>query len=198
MIENGLCGGDIMSGKSSEEKSIILEKRKLTNSKKSSEELEEIRSKNSTGTKKFIKENPEIRKESCAKIVKTRKDNGQPWHTEETKIKIGQNSKSGTQEVRNKLSKALIGKKNPEHSIFMSSKVGLDRPNTKLFLIITPNGDKLQFVGFKSLREYCKLHTMSYKYLCKNINLGIINPAKYKLHLQSINCIGYEIKEIIR
>lgn len=198
MIENGLCGGDIMSGKSDLEKSVIIEKRKITHSKKSKEELEESRLKNSNSIKKFIKENPEVRKQNCEKIVSARKTNGLPWHSEVTKIKIGKNSKSNTPEVKAKIAKALLGKKNPEHSKRMSAKAGLDRHHTKLYEVISPAGIVNLIIGIQNLKEFCKNNNLSFSYFSKQVNIGVIKFNKPRVIKLQVNCDGYEIKEISR
>lgn len=197
MLENGLSGGDVMSGKSIEERCLTVAKRKQTMDLKSPEELAEIKKKNSINTKKFIQENPEIRKQSANQILKKRRSNGQPWHSEETIQKIKQNNKAGTPEVRQKLREANLGKKNPEHSQRMKLKTGLDNKNTRVFDIITPSGSTISIIGCSKLREFCSTNLLAYEQFIKHINNGKIEKIlAQRPRPEMRNCLGYELKEI--
>jgi hypothetical protein len=199
MPENGLSGGDVMSGKSAKERQLTVEKRKKTMDQKSPEEMAEIKKKNSISTKKFIQENPEIRKQSAKKILDKRRSNGQPWHSEETIQKIKQNNKAGTLEVRQKLREANLGKKNPEHSQRMKLKTGLDNKNTRVFVIITPSGSVVSIIGCSKLREFCSSNLLAYEQFIKHINNGKIEKIlAQKPRPEMRNCLGYELKELTK
>lgn len=198
-IENGLDGGDTTSQKTEDEIKEIVEKRRQTLGSKSIEELEEIRRKNSEGVKKYIVENPEVRQQAAIKIIDNRKNNGQPWHSEETIEKIKQNNKAGTPEVRQKLREANLGKKNPEHSKRMSMKTGLLNKNTRVFEVITPIGEVTQIIGLGEVRKYCKDNELAYDQLIKHLNQGKIETILAKTPRPNMNrCLGYAIKEISR
>lgn len=199
MPENGLSGGDVMSGKSAEERKSTVAKRKKTMDQKSPEEIVEIKKKNSINTKKFIQENPEIRKQSAKKILEKRRSNGQPWHSEETIQKIKQNNKAGTPEVRQKLREANLGKKNPEHSQRMKLKTGLDNKNTRLFEVITPDNISVTIIGFGNLRKYCKTNNLAFEQFIKHINNGKIEKILAQAPRPSMKaCLGYELKELVK
>jgi hypothetical protein len=196
-IENGLDGGDTTSSKSKEDKYIIVNKRKETISRKSSEELAEINRKNSDGVKQYIKENPKIRQAATEKIVESRRNNGKPWHSEETRKNIGKNSKSGTDEVRQQISKTLTGRKNPEHSKRMSQKTGLSNKNTRVFEVINPNGESLMIIGCEALAIFCKDNKLAYEQFTRHVNAGKIEKILAKRPRPEMrNCLDYEIKEI--
>jgi hypothetical protein len=199
MLENGLSGGDVMSGKSIEDRRLTVAKRKKTMDLKSPEELAEINKKNSNNTKKFIQQNPEVRKESAKKILEKRKANGQPWHSEETIQKIKQNNKAGTPEVQQKLREANLGKKNPEHSQRMKLKTGLDNKNTRLFEVITPGGQIQTVIGCGKLREFCSTNSIAYEQFIKHINKGKIEKIlAQKPRPEMKRCLGYELKELVK
>jgi hypothetical protein len=197
MLENGICGGDTFSYKSTEDKLSINEKRRITFNKLSDQEKEEYRKKNSVGVRKFIEENKDKRLVAALQIRDKRKANGNPWHSDTTKDNIGKNSKSGTEAVRKKISQTLIGRKNPEHSIRMKSKTGLDNKNTRIFLIKPPDGIEVQVIGCKKLREFCSENSLAYEQLTKHINKGTISEIIGKRPKPvMLNTIGFEIKEI--
>lgn len=197
--ENGVDGGDTISLKDKNEVKEIVEKRKNTMKSKSPEELEEIRQKNSEGVRKFIDENPDIRQTSAKKILETRRSNGQPWHSEETKLNIKKNNKAGTPEVRQKLREANLGKKNPEHSKRMSMKTGLANKNTRVFEVITPDIISVIIIGFGNLRQYCETNNLAFGQLTKHINSGKIEKILAQRPRPSMNnCLGYELKEIVK
>lgn len=197
MLENGVCGGDTVAGRSKLEVQSTKEKRKQTIASKTQEEIDIWNKKNSIGTKKFIQDNPEVRKESAKKILEKRKANGQPWHSEVTKEKIKNNNKSGTDEVRQKLRTANLGKKNPEHSKRMALKSGLDNKNTRVFEVITPSDTTITIIGCSKLKEYCKENQLAFEQLKKHINNGPIEKIlAQKPKPEQRKCLGYEITEI--
>lgn len=199
MPENGLSGGDVMSGRSAEERKSTVAKRKKTMDQKSPEELVEIKKKNSINTKKFIQENPEIRKQSAKKILEKRRSNGQPWHSEETIQKIKQNNKAGTPEVRQKLREANLGKKNPEHSQRLRLNNWLVNKNTRIFEIITPTGLTVSIIGCAKLRDFCSVNKLAYQQFIKHVNRGKIEKIlAQKPKPEMRNCLGYELKEIVK
>jgi len=198
-IENGLDGGDTTSSKSEEDISIIVAKRKEAMEQKSQDELADINRKNSEGVKQYIQENPELRKESAKKILEKRRANGNPWHSATTKENISKNNKSGTDEVRRKLREANLGKKNPEHSKRMAQKTGLLNKNTRLFQLITPTDIQVELIGVAKVREYCKDNNLAFDQLFRHLNNGKIETILAKNPRPSMrNCLGYELKEIIR
>lgn len=197
MLENGVCGGDVMSGKTIEDRILTVAKRKQTIASKTQDEITQWNKKNSDNIKKFIRENPEVRKESAKKILEKRKANGQPWHSEETIQKIKQNNKAGTPEVRQKLREANLGKKNPEHSQRMKLKTGLDNKNTRLFEVTTPGGQIQTVIGCGKLREFCSTNSIAYEQFIKHINKGKIEKIlAQKPRPEMKRCLGYELKEL--
>lgn len=198
-IENGVDGGDTTSNKSVHEKEAIKSRRKQTMALKTQEELETIKLKNSAGVCKYIQENAEARNEAALKIRNIRKNNGQPWHTEETKQKIKENNKAGTAEVRQKLRAANLGKKNPEHSERMKLKTGINNPNTRIFEIVTPDGLVIPIVGCSKLREFCSNNTLAYEQFIKHLNNGKIEHILAQRPRPKMkNCLGYELREITK
>lgn len=198
-IENGLDGGDTTSFKTLEEKQKILEKRKQTIDSKTPQELEEIKKKNSDSVKKYIDENPDTRQRAAKKIVESRRNNGKPWHSEETKKNIGKNNKSGTEEVRKQISKTLTGRKNPEHSRRMSEKTGLDNKNTRVFEVISPSGEIVSIIGCNALSVFCKDNKLAFGQFFQHVNEGkIVKIKAQKPRPEMRNCLGWELKEIDR
>lgn len=196
-VENGLGGGDTFTFKTDSDKQIINEKRKQTYSLKSEEELEEIRRKNSIGVKKYIQENIETRKQTARKIVAKRKESGKDWHSEETRLKIKSNNKAGTPEVKEKLRNHNLGKKNPEHSKYMTGRfAGETHYKTRTFLLIDNNGNEFEFIGCEQLGAFCKKNNLPYARMLKHTNQGKIVETSSKGPSSVKNCIGYELKEI--
>lgn len=196
-IENGLDGGDTVTFKTPDEIDAIKKKRKQTFASKSAEDIEKIRTKNSEGVKKYIKENVDARKKSVEKILVSRKSNGKPWHSEETRKNISKNNKAGTAEVRKKISESLSGRKNPIHSKYMTGRfVGKNHYKTRIFIVIDKNGDELEFIGCEKLNNFCRENNVSYTRILQHINQGIITQTSNKGPSTVKNLIGYEIKEI--
>lgn len=197
MMESGVAGGDTFSFQPPEQQLASNEKRRRTFAKKSDEEKAQIRQKNSEGVKKYIQANSESRKISAKKILEARRANGTSWHSEETKLNIGKNNKSGTAEVREKISKSLTGRKNPSHSLLMSQKTGLANKNTRVFEVTAPDGMKSTLIGCLQLRQYCGDHDLAYEQFIRHIDNGKIAGITAKRpRLDMLNVIGYEIKEI--
>lgn len=196
-IENGVGGGDTVTYKDELSKHHANEKRKQTFLSKTVAELEEIRRKNSDGVKKYIKENPENRKESARKIVESRKSSGKEWHSEETKLKIKNNNKASTPEVKEKLRKCNLGKKNPQHSLRMTGRTGIKCPNTRIFLVKGPMIDECIIHGCGELRKFCKEIGLAYEQLIRHINCGVIKEViAQRPRPEMIKVIGFEIKEV--
>lgn len=198
-IENGLDGGDTRSQKDETAKKEIIEKTKQSNASKTPEEKAAIQQKIKDGVRKYIEENPEIRRDAIPKIIESRRNNGKPWHTDESKEKIKKNNKSGTPEVRKKLSDVKRGRKNPKHSAIMATKTGLLNKNTRLFEISNPLGEIIQIVGYGNVQQYCNANELSFRQLMKHLNNGKINDITAKrMYTRIRNCIGYSITEINR
>lgn len=197
MLEDGVSGGDTFSYKSAEEKQSTNEKRRIAFNKLSDEEKAEYRLKNSNGVKKYIEENKDKRLQAALKIRDKRKSNGTAWHSNSTKEKIGNNSKSGTDEVRKKIANTLTGRKNPKHSERMKTKTGLDNKNTRIFIVIAPSGHTTQLIGCKELRKFCTANKLAYDQFKLHINKGTISVIIGKRPKPTMrNVIGFEIKEI--
>jgi hypothetical protein len=198
-LENGLDGGDTTSQKDETSIKEIVKKRKQTISKKTPEEKSSIQQKIKDGVKKYIEENPEIRQAAVSKIMEKRRNNGKPWHTADSIQKIKMNNKSGTIEVRQKLSKSKKGKKNPKHSAIMATKTGLLNKNTRLFEITTPDNEIKKVIGFGNVQQYCRDNNLSIEQLMKHLNIGKIETINAKrIYTRMRNCIGYSITEIDR
>ena len=194
--ESGIDGGDTISYKTDEERTATNEKRRITFSKMSAEEKEKIRAKNSSGVKKYIAEHLDEHKERSANTVAKRKASGMPWHSEVTKENISRTNKSGTDEVKQKISQALTGRKNPKHSEFMSGRfVGKDNRNTRVFTVVDPGGSINDIVGCVALGEFCIENNLAYARMLKHINTGKITQTSTKGPTKVKNCVGYEITE---
>ena len=194
--ENGLNGGDTFSHRSQEANQSSKEKRKITFSKMTDSEKEEIRRKNSEGVKKYIAENKSEHSKRSQQTAAKRKASGNDWHSPETRVKISESNKSRTDEVKKKISKTLTGRKNPKHSAFMKTLVGVDNKNTRIFTVIAPDGNIEEIIGCKQLRKFCVQNTLAYESLLKYINLGRVETMTAKRpRIEMRNIIGYEIKE---
>lgn len=198
-LENGVCGGDTFGHKTPEQRQLILEKRKSTFESKTPEELAEIKRKNSEGVKKYIAENPEAHKIRSQKGLAKKIASGTIYPSSETREKISKNNKSRTQEVKDKISKSLTGRKNPEHSTRMSLKTGLNGNRTQLFEVVSPEGDLFRFIGCKELRQFCKDNGLAYEQFIKHLNTGKIDKILAQRPRPDMKkCLGYELKEINR
>ncbi len=197
MLENGICGGDTVSHMSEVEQLSVKEKRKITFRNKTDDEREAIRQKNSAGVSKYIAENKIARIESAKKIRDLRKANGNPWHSDATKEKISKHNKSSTNEVREKISKTLTGRKNPDHSSFMKGRfVGENHPGIRKFTVISPDGTSTELLGCNELTIYCKTRNLPLQRMMSHINTGKIINTSTRGPSSVKNCVNYEIREI--
>lgn len=75
--------------------------------------------------------------------------------------------------------------------------IGDSNPNAKKFKLISPS--KEEFIVIGRLKAFCKEHKLSYSYICRHINKGVIKQSKYnKLskYTDSLNTIGWSCQEI--
>jgi group I intron endonuclease len=111
-------------------------------------------------------------------------------HRPEVKAKIiaklKSNNGSFRQEVRNKISKSLIGKKlTTDHKNAISKATkghkgskGEDNPKAKRFIVIFPNGDEIQIKG---IREFCRSYNLNIQLMRRTLNDLTKNHKGYKL-----------------
>ena len=87
----------------------------------------------------------------------------------ETRKKISENSRSGMNDVRRKISKSLTGRKNPAHSEFQKTRFQDKRnhPKTRHLILVSPLGKIHEFYGNLELDKFCHLNKISRPRLIK-------------------------------
>lgn len=196
--ENGVDGGDTISNRTPEQKKAAQEKRRKTIANKTPQEIAEWNKKNSDGVKRYIAENKEDHLEKSRKGAITRKINNKPV-SDETRSKISAANRARTPEQRARIGDANRGRKRPAHSEYMKLKTGLDNKNTRLFEVTTPGGQTQTIIGCGKLREFCSTNSIAYEQFIKHINHGKIEKILAQKPRPSMrNCLGYELKEIVK
>jgi hypothetical protein len=116
-------------------------------------------------------------------------------HSEETKAKISQNNKSGTNEVRVKIACSNLGKKNPEHSKRQKDRFSdkSQHPRTKRFVLTSPEGQQHAFIGVEALSEFCS-GTLSLNLLLRNV--GQVVQMKTKLQEVGKSTVGWKLETV--
>jgi hypothetical protein len=132
---------------------------------------------------------------SSKRAAITRKLSG-PWHTEETKRNISINNKSGTDEIRRKISNSLSGRSNPEHSARQKLKFKdiTQHPRTKKLMLVYPDGTNEIIWGLKALYEKCDIINISSNTLLKNIG-NTVTKVSYKRDRSTLH---YKLVELLK
>ena len=126
LIEGGE-GGDTYTKENRHQR---IEARKNWYKKLTEEEKIELSEKVSSGVNKHIKANPDKIVERNKKIAKIRVLNGYS-HSDKTRKKIGDANKNRSQEINDKISKTLTGRKNLDHSKRMTGRKWMTSPDKK-------------------------------------------------------------------
>jgi hypothetical protein len=117
-------------------------------------------------------------------------------HDEATKQKIGKNTRSRDTMVREKISRALVGRTNDEHSARQLARFAdkSNHPKTKTLCLTSPDGASASFVGYEAFYTRCKELSISatrlIKFFGSAVPDGTVKGGKTVTH----NTIGWSLK----
>ena len=114
-------------------------------------------------------------------------------HSAETRQKISVNNGSRRSDVRAKISTALSGRTNAEHSARMKDKYSniANHPRAKHFVLTAPDGRSYKFVGIEAVAAFCK-SMLSLNLLMRN--LGVFVAPKTKLQKVGKATVGWKLE----